>query len=408
MSSDAFDVDNACRQGSAQGPIKPSTNAQRTCTLKAHGAGKDDSPTFVSTVRDAACSTIVIPEHTTLNLSTKVDLTGLENKHISLQGTLKFNPDIPYWLDNAFPITFQTQITYWLLGGKNIVLDGGGTIDGSGQPWYDAFAKNGSLLRPITLTIFEGSNVEVEDITMLNSPEWFNLVHTSSDVTFSNVKLSAVSTSSSFIANTDGWDIYRSDQVTLKDSTINNGDDCVSFKPNATNILVSNLQCNGSHGISVGSLGQFAGMFDIVENVTSTNVRMSNAQNGARIKCWAGPNVGSGIVKNITFEHFVESNVDNPLIIDQCYMTNASACAEFPSNTLIQDVVFNDISGTSSGNEGAVVASLNCSPDGRCSDVAVNNINLTAPASKGAATFDCQNVNITGTSASLFGSCAST
>lgn len=44
---------------------------------------------------------------------------------------------------------------------------------------------------------------------------------------------------------------------------------------------------------------------------------MSNAQNGARIKCWAGPDVGGGIVKNITFEHFMESNVDNPLIVDQ-------------------------------------------------------------------------------------------
>lgn len=44
---------------------------------------------------------------------------------------------------------------------------------------------------------------------------------------------------------------------------------------------------------------------------------MSNAQNGARIKAWAGKNVGSGIVKNITFEGFVETNVDNPVIIDQ-------------------------------------------------------------------------------------------
>lgn len=64
----------------------------------------------------------------------------------------------------------------------------------------------------------------------------------------------------------------------------------------STNILVSNLQCNGSQcvilnqtfhyktdtnqssiwsGISVGSLGQFAGVFDIVENVTSTYVHCS-------------------------------------------------------------------------------------------------------------------------------------
>lgn len=35
---------------------------------------------------------------------------------------------------------------------------------------------------------------------------------------------------------------------------------------------------------------------------------MSDAQNGARIKAWAGPNVGSGIVQNITFEYFTESS----------------------------------------------------------------------------------------------------
>jgi galacturan 1,4-alpha-galacturonidase len=44
---------------------------------------------------------------------------------------------------------------------------------------------------------------------------------------------------------------------------------------------------------------------------------MSNAQNGARIKAWAGSGVGSGIVKNVTFTNFIESKVDNPLVIDQ-------------------------------------------------------------------------------------------
>jgi hypothetical protein len=52
---------------------------------------------------------------------------------------------------------------------------------------------------------------------------------------------------------------------------------------------------------------------------------MSNAQNGARIKAWAGSGVGSGIVKNITFMNFIESKVDNPVVIDQCYMTSAAA-----------------------------------------------------------------------------------
>jgi galacturan 1,4-alpha-galacturonidase len=46
-------------------------------------------------------------------------------------------------------------------------------------------------------------------------------------------------------------------------------------------------------------------------------VRISDAENGARIKCWAGSGVGSGIVKNITFENFVVDAVDNPVVIDQ-------------------------------------------------------------------------------------------
>ncbi len=33
----------------------------------------------------------------------------------------------------------------------------------------------------------------------------------------------------------------------------------VSLKPNSTYIEVYNMICNGSHGISIGSLGQYAG-----------------------------------------------------------------------------------------------------------------------------------------------------
>ena len=90
-------------------------------------------------------------------------------------------------------------------------------------------------------------------------------VNEAQNVVFRNISLSAVSTSSNEAKNTDGWDIYRSDNVVIDKGTINNGDDCVSFKPSesprdvkvgyaradsgltdSTNILVSNLACNGS------------------------------------------------------------------------------------------------------------------------------------------------------------------
>ncbi|CAK5268165.1 unnamed protein product [Mycena citricolor] len=387
------------------------------CTLKASGG--DDAPQFLKAVH--SCSEVIIPKSATLNIATRLNMTGVSNKHIRVKGTIRFNPDIPYWSNNAFPFAYQTQITFWILGGENIRIDGGGTIDGAGQPWYNAFATNKTLARPIMLTIFGAKHVVIEDLKMINSPEWFHFVNNAQDVTYNKLNISAVNALGTEAKNTDGWDIYRSSDgeplsivaifrspsipVTIKNSIINNGDDCVSLKPNVTNVLVSNLKCNGSHGISIGSLGQYPGVFDFIENFVATDVVMSNGQNGARIKAFAGPNVGSGIVRNITFNHFSESLVNNPVVVDQCYMTNATACAAFPSNVLIQDVWFNNISGTGSGS---LVAKIACSPGSRCSDINVNNFTLSAAPGQGSAVYQCQNTHLNGNAAGLFPTCTVT
>jgi len=73
----------------------------------------------------------------------------------------------------------------------------------------------------------------------------------------------------------------------------------VSFKPNSTNILVQSLSCTGSHGISVGSLGQYAGQFDIVEDIYVANISMHNASDGARIKVW--PNTPSALSGDLQY-----------------------------------------------------------------------------------------------------------
>ena len=85
-------------------------------------------------------------------------------------------------------------------------------------------------------------------------------------------------------------------------------------------MVVQNMHCNGSHGISVGSLGQYLGEVDIVQNVYVYNIVMSNATDGARIKVWPGSPAalsgdlqgggGSGSVNNITYDTFYVDNVD--------------------------------------------------------------------------------------------------
>lgn len=98
---------------------------------------------------------------------------------------------------------------------------------------------------------------------MVQSPFWHNFIYQSSNVTFNNINLNSIQTDGSQAQNTDGWDIYRSSSIAITNCHIINGDDCVSLKPNSTNVLVQNLYCQGSHGISMGSVGQYAGIQDV-------------------------------------------------------------------------------------------------------------------------------------------------
>lgn len=208
--------------------------------------------------------------------------------------------------------------------------------------WYAAGTKG---IRPIPWTIANATNVLVENIKQTQSPLWHNFVTGCNNVTFNNINLHSIQSSGKQAQNTDGWDTYRSSNVKILNSVVINGDDCVSFKPNSTFITVENLSCTGSHGISVGSLGQYAGETDIVANVLAKNITMINSSNGARIKAWGGSNNpnsesggGTGYVRNITFQDFTMINVDKPVIIDQCYSTSAEKCAQYPSQIEISDV----------------------------------------------------------------------
>lgn len=167
------------------------------------------------------------------------------------------------------------------------------------------------------------------------------MIANATDVIISNMDLVAASSGGVKIANSDGWDTYRSDRVVIQDSVIINTDDCVSFKPNSTNVIVQNLDCTGSHGISVGSLGQYKGQTDIVEDLYIYNISMADASDAARIKVWPGVETafqdllngggGLGRVRNVTYHTFYHDNNDRAITITQCYgQKNQTLCNEFP------------------------------------------------------------------------------
>jgi galacturan 1,4-alpha-galacturonidase len=158
-------------------------------------------------------------------------------------------------------------------------------------------------------------------------------------------------------------------------------------------MVVQNLWCNGSHGISVGSLGQYIGEVDIVKNIYVYNISMSNASDGARIKVWPGISSalsgdlqgggGSGAVSNITYDTMAISNVDYAIEITQCYgQKNLTLCNQFPSNLTISDITIKHFKGTTSKKYDPLVGYLVCSSPKTCSNINIEDVVVTSPTGK--------------------------
>ncbi|KAK7203241.1 putative exopolygalacturonase X [Myxozyma melibiosi] len=386
-------------------PFKPFPQTHprtKTCKVKSHGDGSDDSHFILSALEKCNHGgRVVFSSDETYTIGAPLDLTFLDKVDIVIDGEIIFTNDTDYWQENSFKFDFQDSTTFFKLGGHDVNVYGDGEINGNGQAWYDLFASNKTILRPILIGIFGLEGGTIGPLKLRYSPMWYIWVSDSQDVIFDGIDITGFSNNKNTAKNTDGWDTYRSDNIVIQNSVINNGDDCVSFKPNSTNVLVQNLHCNGSHGISVGSLGQYIGVTDIVENVLVSNVAMSNASDGARIKVWPGADPtstatdvggGGGYVRNITYDGMTVSNVDYAIEITQCYMQkNFTACSLTTASLIIEDIWFKNFSGTTSSKYGEVVGTLVCSSPDVCNEIYAENISVVSTA--GTDLYTCYNID---------------
>ncbi|KAF4343142.1 exopolygalacturonase [Fusarium beomiforme] len=388
------------------------------------GQNVDDAPRILKAFKKCnKGGTIVLDQKYTVG--SPLDLTWLAHVDVIITGEIVFKSDPYYWADHSFKYDFQNMSSFWKIGGKDIHIygdlkNGDSLLNGQGQAYWEEMAVNKTLLRPILLTIEDAHGLTMSNLRMRNPPNWFNIIINSTDVLISDLDLQAKSLNGVKIANSDGWDTYRSDRVVIQNSVIDNTDDCVSFKPNSTNVVVQNLVCNGSHGISVGSLGQYKGETDIVENLYIYNVSMSNASDGARIKVWPGVesafqdllNGGGGLgrVRNVTYDTFYHENNDNAITITQCYgQKNQTLCNEFPvshialqklsgvnnlckANLTIEDITMKNFWGTVSTKYDPRAGSLVCSAPDRCSNIVAKDIRVQVPSKK-PPVYDCQNID---------------
>ncbi|KAF3932650.1 Exopolygalacturonase [Dactylella cylindrospora] len=367
----------------------------RHCFVDALGNGKDDGPQILAAAKKCNDGGTVALLDDLYILGTALDLTFLKHVDFDIQGTLKFVPDVAFWEKNSFKFTFQGASAMILFGGEdvNVFGSGKGVIDASGQTWWDGYAKNSSIYRPMVIGVSNMNGGTWSGLHLKNPPNWFNWITDSKDLIWDNIVMTVQSNNSNSPKNTDGWDTYRSDNIVIQNSIVNNTDDCVSFKPNSTNILVQNNICTGSHGMSVGSLGQYKGEYDIVENIYVYNTTMNNVGSAARIKVWPGvnPNAvdngmsggGGGLVQNITYDTMHINSADWAIELTQCYgQSNRTICSTYPSSLIIQDIMFKNFDGVASKKYDPKVATLVCSSPTVCKCVHAGNINVQPPSGK--------------------------
>ncbi|KAL0372366.1 UNVERIFIED_CONTAM: Polygalacturonase [Sesamum calycinum] len=267
----------------------------------------------------------------------------MPNLVLQIDGTLLAPPKIGSWPKAS---SYINGINFkWL---QNFTVQGAGTADGQGSNWWSSSQNDQKKrvkcipdMKPTALRFYEGYNVTVRDIRIINSPLCHLKFDNSKRVKVNNVTISAPESS----PNTDGIHLQNSQDVEILHSDI-----------------------------GTGGLGKDK-VVACVSNIVVENVIMQNTLYGARIKTWqvkvTDLKAQKRSVKNVTFSNIQVSDVKVPITIDQ-YYCDKNVCKNQTGAVAISGVTFNQIIGTYAVQP----IHLACSNSIPCTDVDLISIRL--------------------------------
>ncbi|CAL1369883.1 unnamed protein product [Linum trigynum] len=258
---------------------------------------------------------------------------------------------------------------------NDVKVFGTGTLDGQGGTCWE---KKGD--RAPNMRFQNINNGWVEGLTSKDSKFFHMSTLYVKNMTLTKLHMIAPADS----RNTDGIHISRSSCITVTDSSIATGDDCVSMADGLDTITIRNVKCGPSHGISIGSLGKYVTETPL-KSITIQNCTIADSDNGIRIKSW--PDMFATSLTDVHFEDIILENVDNPIIIDQMYCPDGACKSKGPSKVQISDVFFKNVKGTSKCKE---IIQLICSSSHPCQNVQMCDVDITYEGGVGQAV--CENV----------------
>ncbi|KAL4180373.1 hypothetical protein AMTRI_Chr13g91810 [Amborella trichopoda] len=352
----------------------------------AKGDGKtDDTKAFMDAWKEACGSRgpgrLLIPWGAYLvgPLEFRGPCKNVPTMHIQLIGILKAPRDMSKF----------GSLDTWVLFGwvDGLTLTGGGTFDGQGSsawPLNKCTTNTKCKLLPTSVKFASLTNTMVRGISSLNSKFFHIAILDCKHFKASSIKITAPEDS----PNTDGIHLEGNTDITISQSTIGTGDDCISVGPGNSLVSIDNVKCGPGHGISVGSLGKYVDEGD-VDGLSVRDCSISNTMNGLRIKTWAG-SPGESRARNMTFQNIIMNNVGNPIIIDQSYCPYSFCPDKAPSQVKLSDITFKNIRGTSKTE---VAVKLECSKGHPCKEIILQDVHLEYNG--GPAKASCVNVKAT-------------
>lgn len=361
------------------------------CIVVPHGRSRDDSSQILAAVdRCGKNGIITLPAPYVYTISRRMYLK-LENARLEVLGTISLTPDLLYWIENSFRVEFQNQSTALIIEAHNSVITGGGWdeggIDGNGQSWMTRAAGHSNQFgRPILLSIYNSTNLQISNFTIRNSPFWNIWVQDSSHIEMIGMYINGTNTdpagnSSNYETNLDGLNTYRVDHLTARDWVFHGGDDCITPKGNSSNLKFENITCIGG-GIAFGSVGQYPGHPDYITNVTINNVTVGQdvrAKLGGAVpfgavyfKSWVGVEAGTpphgggggtGRTSNVKVTNLRAENIQHAVYINKCYHKVPSQGAFCDTSTYrFENISFFNVTGTVT----ASAIDLDCSAAAPC------------------------------------------
>ncbi|CRK45096.1 hypothetical protein BN1723_016466 [Verticillium longisporum] len=265
---------------------------------------------------------IAVPAGTTL------DLSSLKSgAHVVFQGKTTFGYE--EWEGPLIQIS-----------GEKITVEGasGHIIDADGARWWDGKGGNGGKTKPKLLAVKGLNNSIVKGLNFKDQPN-----------------------------------------ILISGAIVKNQDDCLAIN-SGTNITFTGGNCSGGHGLSIGSVGNRSN--NVVKTIRINNSKISNSDNGVRIKTISG---ATGSVSDVIYDTITLSNIaKNGIVIEQDY-ENGSPTGTPTAGVPITDLTINKVVGTVA-SKGTNVYIL-CAK-GACSNWKWSGVNVTG----GGKPKSCQNV----------------